>query len=90
MLVLAFVLSLFTLSRQKRKRLPSIDDRSIAKATDATHIVLRRPVSGCEFNGYRHMPPTLLKREEKEDVCMYVVVKIEYVLKEGGFFLYKR
>ena len=41
------------------------------------------------FNGYRHMPPTLLKREKNEDVCMYVVVKTEYVLKEGLFFLTK-
>ena len=26
-------------------------ERSIAKATDASHIVVRRPVSGCEFKG---------------------------------------
>ena len=38
------------------------------------------------FNGYRHMPPTLLERGKKEDACMYVVVKTEYVLKEGGCF----
>ena len=31
-----------------------LDDRSIAKATDATHIAVRRSlVSGCEFKGYR-------------------------------------
>ena len=28
-------------------------ERSIAKATDASHIVVRRPVSGCEFKGLR-------------------------------------
>ena len=32
------------------------------------------------------MPPTLLKREKKEDVCMNVGAKMEYVLKEGGTF----
>ena len=28
-------------------------ERPIAKATDASHIVVRRPVSGCEFEGLR-------------------------------------
>ena len=28
-------------------------ERPIAKATDASHIVVRRPVSGCEFKGNR-------------------------------------
>ena len=39
---------------RKSKRLLKNADRSIAKATDATHIVVRRSlVSGCEFKGYR-------------------------------------
>ena len=54
---------------------------------ESQHAVPALPeAGGGGFNGYRHMPPTLLKKGKKEDVCMYVVVKTEYVLKQGVYF----